>query len=301
MAHCMTDVSLFNLEMERCIKMEKKVLLLSNTVLGNAEDLELYNFLVKNQLNIKMTWVDIPNEELDNYDLILRRNTWTGSKADAKTLQYYKEHKNRVIKYAKDKKIKYVNLEGLDDIGKSYLEELYDSSAENEVIPTITDIKNMEKLPKVDYYYVKENESLGSGIGQTKVSGDEVDRVVKSKYEDGNYIIQPEIKFKSEVQMYFINEEYLYTFEYTPSKFPNYPDPERKDDICTIKAKYFLSKIRKPVGFSRIDFLKLEDDSLMLLEIEDSSPNMNFRYLDATTKNLVMSKYLDLVNSILEK
>ncbi len=85
----------------------------------------------------------------------------------------------------------------------------------------------------------------------------------------------------------------MYVYEYTPSKYPNYPEPKlitlNKQDKKLAEEFANLSKLK--VGFQRIDFLKLENDELILLEIEDNSPHMNLEKLDKNLRENVLGEY----------
>lgn len=39
-------------------------------------------------------------------------------------------------------------------------------------------------------------------------------------------MIQLKLKFKSEIQCYFVENELMYVYEYTPSKYPDYSEPK---------------------------------------------------------------------------
>ncbi len=102
-----------------------------------------------------------------------------------------------------------------------------------------------------------------------------------------NEILQPKLDIKSEVQMYFVNDKFEYALEYTPSKWPDYPTPkevkpEAKDIEMALK---FIKLNNLSCSFGRIDFLKLEDDSLIMLEMADSNPNMCLPHLSKETLN----------------
>lgn len=73
----------------------------------------------------------------------------------------------------------------------------------------------------------------------------------------------------------------------------NYPEPKlitlnEKDKKL---AEQFANISNLKVGFQRIDFLKLENDELILLEIEDNSPHMNLEKLDITLRKNVLNEY----------
>ncbi len=86
----------------------------------------------------------------------------------------------------------------------------------------------------------------------------------------------------------------MYAYEYTPSKYPNYPTPrliKLTQEERKIAEKFSdISDIK--IGMKRVDFLRLEDNSLLLLEIEDNSPHMNIEMLDEKTRTEVLDYYV---------
>ena len=232
---------------------------------------------------VDMLWVDYDEALDEKYDVIIRRNTWVED--ENKTKNYYQKN-NALKERLTRKKIKTVNLIGLDGNGKEYLCKLYKDG--KKVIPTVNNIEAIKQINDAEEYVIKDNKSFGSGIGQKIVTKDKL----AEEYITG-YLIQPKIKFRSEVQCYFVADELLYVFEYTPSKYPNYPEPvqitlteEQKKLVCD-----FAKESNLKVGFQRIDFLRLENDELLLLEIEDNSPHMNLTKLDTNFRNEVLDVY----------
>ena len=55
------------------------------------------------------------------------------------------------------------------------------------------------------------------------------------------------------------------------------------------------------VGFQRIDFLRLENNQLILLEIEDNSPIMNLELLENNFREKVLEEYKNNIYNYLEK
>lgn len=261
-----------------------KILILSNS--NNyefIEDLYIATSFREDGHLVNILWVDY-DQSLDNkFDIIIRRNTWVEDKKDTYNYKVKNEElKERLIK----KNIKTVNLEGLDGKGKQYLCELFKKG--KKVIPTIDNLSEIDKLPYSEEYVLKENDSFGSGLGQRIVKANEL----KTEFKVGD-LIQPKLDFKSEVQCYFVADKLMYVYEYTPSKYPNYPKP--KLIMLNKKEKELACEFAKAsnlkVGFQRIDFLRLENDELILLEIEDNSPHMNLEELTDIFRNSVITEY----------
>lgn len=257
------------------------------------EDVFIKKAFEKDGNNVDILWVDY-NEKLDDkYDVIIRRNTWVED--ESKTVYYSEKNnilENRLIK--KNKKT--VNLIGLDGEGKNYLCKLFKEG--KKVVPTINSLDDIELLGPASEYVLKDNDSFGSGIGQIFISKDKV----YDEFKDG-YLIQPKINFKSEVQCYYVENKLLYTFEYTPSKYPDYPEPK----LITLTEKQrklanrFATESNLKVGFQRIDFLRLDNDEFILLEIEDNSPHMNLEELDCRFREDVLKVYKDSIYRYLER
>lgn len=261
-----------------------RILILSNP--NNEEFIEdeyIATAFRKDGHLVTMKWIDYEEELDESFDIIIRRNTWIESEEETKE---YKIKNDKLKERLKKKNIKTVNLEGLDGNGKEYLCKLYKEG--RRVIPTVDKISDIINFEHTEEYVLKDNNSFGSGLGQKFIKLGEL----SENFKDG-YLIQPKLVFKSEVQCYFIGEKLMYVYEYTPSKYPNYPTPklivlnEKEKELACEFAK--ISNLK--VGFQRIDFLRLENNELILLEIEDNSPHMNLEKLDISFRNDVLDEY----------
>lgn len=273
--------------------MNYKILILSNFENEEIEeDLLLKKRFEQDGNIVDIMWIDYDEKLDNNYDLIIRRNTWVGKHADT---NYLKNRNNELINRLKDSN-KTINLVGLDGNGKTYLKNLYYCKEKN-VIPT-TDILEDALKWNCDNYVLKQKDSFGSGIGQVFVTKEEL----TDKFSD-KYLIQPKLKFKSEVQTYFINSKLMYIYEYTPSKYPNYPEPKlinlTKEEEILSKKFSDISDVK--VGMKRVDFLRLEDNSLILLEIEDNSPHMSIEILDEQMRDSVLDYYVKGIYEYIQK
>lgn len=242
---------------------------------------------------VLLTSIDY-DERLDNIvDIVIRRNSWI---SNSKHLENYygvvKEVKARII----NKNLPRINFDGKFDGGnKSYLVKLFKDGYP--VIPSIDSIKDLCLLPSSDYYLLKPKESH-DGIGIKKVNKDNL----KDEFND-NYIIQPVIKFKSEVQFYFIKDEFQYALEFFPSKVPIYPEAikyQYSDKELEI-AKIFASLNNNYYGVQRIDFLKRENNELLLTEIEDIAPYLDLDRLEKQDRDRFINNYKKMVYEYLKK
>lgn len=258
------------------------ILILSNLNDEDArEDQMILESFKKDGNNVEIKWIDY-NEKLDNsFDVILKRNIWVQNKNDFIKYEKYNEILNKRLE---NKPIKKVNFDGIDRNGKKYLINYY-----KEGLPVIPSSDNLEDVIKgYDEFILKPLNSLKSAIGQIDVNRTDLDKCFKE-----GMLIQPKIKFKSEVQCYFVADELMYSLEFIPSKFPNYPKPilinltenERKE------VYRFIERINLKVGFLRLDFLRLENNCLVLLEIEATSPFMALNYIEEELRNKVIDRY----------
>ena len=129
-----------------------KILILSNpNNYEYIEDTYIANAFKEDGHIVDLLWVDY-DEKLDTkYDVIIRRNTWVEDEKDTYNYKIKNEIlKQRLIK----KKIKTVNLEGLDGKGKQYLCELFKNG--KKVIPIIDNLKDIERLPYSEEYVLKD-------------------------------------------------------------------------------------------------------------------------------------------------
>ncbi len=140
----------------------------------------------------------------DLFDIFLLRNTWD-TEATIKTVTEKSNFRKRVIK----KKLPRINFDGkYDGENKGYLVKLYKEGYS--VIPTIDNIQNLYLLKEYDKFILKLKDSY-DGIGQMILDEQEV----KQRFTN-SYVIQPYMKFKSEVQFYYIKDKFEYALEFVP-------------------------------------------------------------------------------------
>lgn len=274
---------------------EYKILILSNPNTDEfyGEDTYIANAFKADGHNVKMMWIDYDEKLDEEFDIIIRRNAWVDTEKETKD---YKTKNDKFIERIKSKDIKTVNLVGLDGKGKSYLCSLFKDG--KNVIPTVDKLMDIHKLGAVQKYVLKDKNSFGSGLGQKIVDVDEL----KKEFKEG-YIIQPLLKFKSEVQCYLVGEKLMYAYEYIPSKYPDYPEPQ--EFALTEKERQLVNDFAKianlKVGFLRIDFLRLLNDELILLEIEDNSPIMDLEKLNIEIREKVINEYKNNIYKYLKE
>lgn len=221
----------------------------------------------------------------DIFDIFILRNSWS-SNATLKTIQNKNDFSKRIIQ----KNLSRINFDGsFDGKGKNYLVDLFKKGYQ--VIPSIKRLEDIEQLNNPDKYILKLEKSY-DGIGQIVVDKKDL----KQKFSD-SYIIQPFMRFTSEVQFYYIKDKFEYALEFTPSKIPIYPKATKymyTDKELEI-ANMFAKLNKNYYGIQRIDFIKLENGTLLLTEIEDIAPYLDLDCVEEEIKNNFIKDYKDMV------
>ncbi len=257
------------------------------------EDIWIARAFIEDGHKVIVASIDYDERLDDIVDIIIKRNSWCNNSSDLKN--YYKtalEVKKRII--AKDSPR--INFDGkFDGTDKSYLVKLFKEGYT--VIPSIDNINEINLLPDSNLYFLKPKESH-DGMGTKKVNKDNL----KDEFNN-HYIIQPIIKFKSEVQFYFIKDEFQYALEFIPSKVPIYPlaiKYQYSDKELNL-AKEFAKLNNNYYGIQRIDFLKLENNELLLTEIEDIAPYLDLDRLSKIERDKFINNYKNMVYEYLDK
>lgn len=270
-----------------------KILILSNMVGSGIKDDTLVKdaFLADgHDVDLVPVHYDVALEE--QCDIVIRRNTWANTEEETDAL-YVNNH--TLCERLSKKSIKTVNLLGLDGVGKQYLCEMFDQNFP--VIPTICKKEDIPRLPEVSKYVSKNIKSFGSGLHQRILSQEQLE----TDYQNGD-ILQPFMQFQGEVQCYYVGTELMYVFYYSPSKFPDYPEPSLMELTAEQKAQAdrFAQYSKLQHGFQRIDFLHMPDDSFLLMEIEDHAPFMSLFRLPDTLQQKVLSAFKNNIYSLLD-
>lgn len=231
------------------------------------------------------------DEKLESlFDIFLLRNTWQTS-ATLEMVNRESNFRKRII----NKNLPRINFDGeYDGKNKEYLVKLYKDGYPT--IPTIDCIEDLSLLGEYNEFMLKLKVSY-DGIGQMVVDKQELEQ----KFTD-SYIIQPYMKFQSEVQFYYIKNKLEYTLEFIPSKVPTYPEAIKYiPDEDEIKLADEFSKLNgNYYGIQRIDFIKLNDGTLLLTEIEDIAPYLDLDCVDEVTKGRFICDYRDMVYEYME-
>ncbi|MCL2355212.1 MAG: hypothetical protein FWC68_05040 [Oscillospiraceae bacterium] len=270
-----------------------KILIVTNLTNETDEDIILGREFINDGHNVTFSYLDF-DEKLENiYDVIIRRNTWW--KDGTKMFEYYKndiEFSKRVL----SRNLCTINFNGkFDATNKDYLVDFFKKGYS--VIPTVNNVDDIDLLGQHEKYLIKPIKGY-DGLYQKKVSYDEI----KENYQSGD-IVQPVIKFKSEVQFYFLKNKFFYALEFAPSKIPVMPTPMfyeyTEEDLET--AKMFADLNDDFIGIQRIDFVKDMTDKLLLLEIEDHSPVFDFKHLPKELYQQFIKEYKEMVYNHVDK
>ncbi len=213
------------------------------------------------------------------------RNTWD-TDATKETVKDKSNFRKRII----NKNLPRINFDGkFDGNSKEYLLHLYKNGYP--VIPTVDNISDLQLLGMCDNFLLKLKNSY-DGIGQIVVDKQQLEKNFTS-----SYIIQPYVDFKSEVQFYYIKDKFEYALEFIPSKVPVYPDAiEYEPNENEMKLSNEFAKLNgNYYGIQRIDFIKLEDGTLLLTEIEDIAPYLDLDCVEEKIKNKFILDYKNMV------
>lgn len=266
--------------------LKMNILMISN--IDNDEKLEdiwLARAFQEDEHNVAIVDKNYDERLEDIFDIFLERNTWS-SNATIENVREKYEFRKRIIK----KNLPRINFDGkYDGSNKEYLVDLFKKGYA--VIPSIDSLKDLKLLYNPNKYMLKLKESY-DGIGQLVVDEEEL----KQKFNN-SYIIQPLMKFKSEVQFYYIKDKFEYALEFIPSKVPTYPDAIKYEySYKELEiANKFASMNSDYYGIQRIDFIKLEDNTLLLTEIEDISPYLDLDQVDKKTRKKFITDYKNMV------
>ncbi|NCN86491.1 hypothetical protein GW932_01550 [archaeon] len=268
----------------------KNILILTNFTNEQKEDEFLADYL-KNYFDVRLVDFSSIEKYENDSDLIIIRNTWPDSEDESENYHFQKAE---FLKRAEKKNLNlYNSLKAhCDRRGKEYLVKLYKENYL--VIPSFDSFENVEHYEK---FLVKPKYGFSSfGIEETSL--DDLKNVDFNK----NFV-QPKMKFKGELSFYCIDEDIVYALFFEGSKEKTWAKPivwKLKKTERELVRK-FLKWNGLKHGLCRVDFLVLEDDSLLLLEIEDDSPYLSFEEIDDKLVYRFLNRLKDSIESELNK
>lgn len=216
------------------------------------------------------------------FDIFIKRYSWIEDINQFSVGGSESDYETRIVQ----KNLPRINFDGkFDNQGKHYLSRLYAKGYP--VVPTISSLNDLQKLSEYDTFLLKPVNGY-SGFGIIEVSAD---KVISLWNED--YVIQPKIKFDSEVQFYFIGSKFQFAQIFKPKKLNSHENalryhPSKMEiSIASVFANLNGTNFN---GVQRIDFLK-NGNQLLLSELEDDSPYMAIESLSENEREKFINNF----------
>ena len=183
------------------------------------------------------------------------------------------------------------SFDGKADIrGKQYLLDL--SNAGLPVIPTINNVSELERLGNADKFITKIINGADS-IGMETLTRAEL---LQARPE--GKLIQPFLELEYEVSFYYLNDEFQYAL-YAPDKLQRWnlhPYHPSSGDLAF--ADRFIRWNNIKHGITRVDACRLNDNSMLLVELEDLNPFLSVEVLDDATRNTFINNWIKVLKSL---
>jgi hypothetical protein len=215
---------------------------------------------------------------LDVAPLIVFRNTGP--------VMWYKDYFNRFRKAVKEQGITTFNsFDGKADIeGKAYLLQLTREGFP--VIPTVESTVEIEQLGPTEQYMVKLKDGADS-IGMRVLSKE---ALLQANPQD--QLIQPFLHFTYEVSFYYLNNQFQYAL-YAPDKQKRWDLKEYKATAYDLAfADRFIQWNNMARGLVRVDACRLQDGSLLLVELEDLNPFLSLAVLSEEKRERFIENFI---------
>lgn len=223
---------------------------------------------------------------LDSADIVVYRNT--GCVMDFE--DYYRDF----LKAIKQKNIQSFNsIDGKgDQQGKQYLLDLQEEGYA--VIPTVATTDKIEKLGEPSKYVIKLMNGADS-VGMEILTKEELLRT-----NPQGKLIQPLIDFRYEVSFYFLNDKFQYAL-YAPNKEKRWDLTEYEATAEDLEfAEKFISWNNMERGITRVDACRLQDGSLLLVELEDLNPFLSIKLLAEEKRENFIQNFIRALKEIPE-
>ena len=270
-----------------------KILMVTNLLNEcSEEDVWIANSFIDDGHDVKLVNKYYDKSLEDEYDIFIKRYSWIEDIDEFTVGAEESDYETRIL----SKNLPRINFDGkFDNQGKHYLSDLY--SKGYPIVPTISDIKDLDKLGEHSKYLIKPVNGY-AGYGIIEASKDDIEKSWNS-----NFVIQPKLQFDSEIQFYFIGNKYEFAQIFKPKKNLDHSNAEfYQPTEEEIKLAETLSKLNGDCfnGVQRIDFLKI-GDTLLLSELEDDSPYMAIEALDDTMRKKFIDDYKTMVYNYYNK
>ena len=221
---------------------------------------------------------------LDAVDALVFRN--------AGCVLEYEDSYNELLRAVKERNLPTFNsFDGKgDQQGKQYLLDL--QALGFPVIPTVEIFEDVALLGESEKYIVKLKNGADS-VGMELLSPQEL---LEAKPE--GKLIQPFIDFRYEVSFYYLNDEFQYAM-YTPNKSRRWElthyEPTRADLEF---AQQFLHWNNMERGITRVDACRLQDESLLLVELEDLNPFLSLELLPEEEREQFLENFINALKKM---
>lgn len=242
------------------------------------EDIALSGLLRKN-FNLCISHIDDADQLLKSVDLVLIRNTGPRGR--------HQEQLN-ALRARSDLKL-FNDLAGKGDIqGKQHLIDLFKLGFP--VIPTYVSSEELTNETNEKYLLKPYDGADSQGV---KI----LTRKELLMTSHPGFLIQPLVEFQYEVSFYFIGSQFQYAL-YAPDPQKRWelkPYIATQDDLNF--ALKFIHWNTCRFGIQRVDACRVQDGSLLLMELEDYNPFLSLDLLEPRTKE----QFIEALCSSLEE
>jgi len=223
---------------------------------------------------------------LNLVDIVVYRNTGSVMDFEGYYRKFISEVNNRNI-------TTFNSFDGKgDQQGKQYLLDLQEEGYA--VIPTAVNVNEIDKLGNPEKYIVK----LINGADS---KGMEI--LSKKELLAANpfgKLIQPYIDFQYEVSFYYLNDTFQYAL-YAPNKEKRWdltPYEATQEDLGFAEKFIKWNNIKR--GITRVDACRLQDGSLLLVELEDLNPFLSIEILSEEKREDFLRNFIEALKEIPE-
>lgn len=220
---------------------------------------------------------------IDKADLIVFRNTGA--------VIGYQEYFDRFVEIVRKENINIFNsFDGKADIkGKQYLLDL--TGTNYPVIPTVEHISEIDVLGDTQKYITKIKNGADS-IGMEILTKEEL-----LKAKTTGKLIQPFLNFKYEVSFYYLDDKFQYAL-YAPEKDKRWELKEYEPSSGNLEfAQQFIAWNNIETGITRVDACRMEDASLLLVELEDLNPFLSIELLPKAKQDQFLDNWIKVLKN----
>ncbi|WP_426478079.1 hypothetical protein ACP3T3_00930 [Chryseobacterium sp. CBSDS_008] len=247
------------------------------------EDLYITSKL-KNYFNILIGHPHQANSYLEYADIIIFRNTGSVMKYEPYFREFVHNVKHKGL-------LTFNSFDGKgDQRGKNYL--LYLTRIHFPVIPTVDKLQKLDRLGISESYMVKMKNGADS-IGQQQINIEDIHSI-----ELSGKIIQPFIDFIYEVSFVYLNDRFQYAV-YAPQKDKRWELIEYIPSASDIAfADQFIQWNHLTRGITRIDACRLQDGTLLLVELEDLNPFLSLQVLTKNKQEIFIKNWIEILQAM---